>query len=58
MPTVITICALLGVLTASATRATYGTAMWQTLTILTYVQTSDYSAGYRTATFLAGLTIY
>jgi len=58
MPVVITLCALLGVLTASATRAMYGTAMWQPLTILTFVQTSDYTAGCRAATFFAGLSIY
>lgn len=58
MPVVITLCALLGVLTASATRAHFGTAMWQPLTILAYVQSSDYTAGCRAATFFAGLAIY
>jgi NCS1 family nucleobase:cation symporter-1 len=32
--------------------------MWQPLTILTYVQTSEYTAGCRAATFFAGLAIY
>ncbi|KAH8657101.1 permease for cytosine/purines, uracil, thiamine, allantoin-domain-containing protein [Tricladium varicosporioides] len=58
MPIVITICALLGVLTASATRAHFGTAMWQPLTILAYAQSSEYTAGCRAATFFAGLAIY
>jgi nucleobase:cation symporter-1, NCS1 family len=32
--------------------------MWQPLTILTYIQNSDYTLGYRAATFFAGLAIY
>jgi len=58
MPIVITLCALLGVLTASATRAHFGEAMWQPLTILSYIQSSNYTAGGRAATFFAGLAIY
>lgn len=58
MPIVITLCALLGVLTASATREAYGTAMWQPLTILSFIQTQHYTAGARAATFFAGLAIY
>lgn len=58
MPVVITLCALLGVLTASATKEHFGTAMWQPLTILTYIQTHNYGPGGRAATFFAGLAIY
>jgi NCS1 family nucleobase:cation symporter-1 len=58
MPIVITMCALLGVLTASATRDHYGTAMWQPLTILLFVQKEEYTAGCRAATFFAGLAIW
>lgn len=58
MPVVITLCAILGVLTASATRGHYGTAMWQPLTILSYVQTESYGPGGRAATFFAGLAIW
>lgn len=58
LPLTITICALLGVLTASATRAKYGEAMWQPLTILTFVQKENYNAGGRAATFFAGLAIW
>jgi NCS1 family nucleobase:cation symporter-1 len=58
LPLTITLCALLGVLTASATRAKYGEAMWQPLTILTFVQKENYNAGGRAATFFAGLAIW
>ncbi|EPE24965.1 hypothetical protein GLAREA_11546 [Glarea lozoyensis ATCC 20868] len=58
MPVVITLCALLGTLTASATKAHYGKAMWQPLTILSFIQTEHYTAGARAATFFAGLAIY
>lgn len=58
MPVVITLCALLGVLTASATKSHYGTTMWQPLTILTFAQNESYNAGGRAATFFAGLAIW
>lgn len=58
MPVVITLCALLGVLTASATKEHFGEAMWQPLTILTYIQTNNYTPGGRAATFFAGFAIY
>lgn len=58
MPVIITLCALLGVLTASATHAHYGTAMWQPLTILAFVQNDSYTAGCRAAPFFAGLAIW
>ncbi|RDW73035.1 putative permease-2 [Coleophoma cylindrospora] len=58
MPVVITICALLGVLTASATKAIYGESYWQPLTLLQMVQQTEYTAGCRAATFFAGLAIY
>ena len=58
MPVCITICALLGVLTASATRARYGTSMWQPLSILTFAQEEHYTAGGRALTFFAGLSIW
>lgn len=58
MPVVITMCAILGVLTASATRAHYGKSMWQPLTILSYIQTDSYTPGSRAGTFFAGLAIW
>tara|TARA_R110002060_G_scaffold39912_1_gene51114 strand:+ start:201 stop:839 length:639 start_codon:yes stop_codon:yes gene_type:complete len=58
LPIVITLCALLGVITASATRAHYGTSMWQPLVILQFAQDETYSAGARAATFFAGLAIW
>lgn len=58
LPLTITLCALVGVLTASATRAHYGTAMWQPLTILTFAQKESYTAGGRAATFFAGMAIF
>jgi NCS1 family nucleobase:cation symporter-1 len=58
LPVVITLCAFLGVLTASATQAHYGTTMWQPLDILTFAQTEYYTAGGRAATFFAGLAIW
>lgn len=58
MPVVITICALLGVLTASATRAIYGESYWQPLSLLQMVQKTEYTAGCRAGTFFAGLAIY
>lgn len=58
MPICITICALLGVLTASATRARYGTSMWQPLVILEFAQNEHYTAGGRALTFFAGLSIW
>ena len=58
MPIVITLCALLGVLTASATHEHFGKAMWQPLAILAYIQDSDYTPRCRAATFFAGLAIY
>ncbi|EXJ82047.1 hypothetical protein A1O1_08116 [Capronia coronata CBS 617.96] len=58
LPVCITICGLLGILTASATRSHYGTAMWQPLDILTYAQTNYYTSGGRALTFFAGLAIW
>ncbi|KEY68266.1 hypothetical protein S7711_07020 [Stachybotrys chartarum IBT 7711] len=58
MPICITMCALLGVLTASATRAHYDTPMWQPLSILTFAQTEFYTPGGRALTFFAGLAIW
>jgi NCS1 family nucleobase:cation symporter-1 len=58
MPVCITICALLGVLTASATRARYGTSMWQPLVILEFAQKEYYTPGGRALTFFAGLSIW
>ena len=57
MPIGITLCALLGTLTASATHAKFGTTMWQPLTILSFVQNRSYTAGCRAATFFAGFAI-
>jgi NCS1 family nucleobase:cation symporter-1 len=57
MPVVITICALLGAITASATKAHYGTVYWQPLTYLQYVQKTEYTPGARAAIFFAGLAI-
>lgn len=58
MPVCITLCAILGVLTASATRASYGKAMWQPLVILDFAQREHYTAGGRALTFFAGLSIW
>lgn len=58
MPIVITLCALLGVLTATATHAHYGSTMWQPLVILEFIQGEQYTAGCRAATFFAGLAIW
>src|SRR5690349_13976916 len=58
MPLSITMCALLGVLTASATRARYGEAMWQPLVILNFAQKEHYTAAGRALTFFAGLAIW
>lgn len=58
MPVCIALCALLGVLTACATKAAYGTAMWQPLTILEYAQVHFYTPGGRALTFFAGLAIW
>ncbi|PVH99763.1 hypothetical protein DM02DRAFT_642803 [Periconia macrospinosa] len=58
MPICIGLCALLGVLTACATRAHYGTAMWQPLVILEFAQKSFYTPGGRALTFFAGLSIW
>jgi NCS1 family nucleobase:cation symporter-1 len=58
MPIVITLCSLLGVLTASATKAHYGTTYWQPLTYLQYVLKTKYTSGSRAALFFAGLAIF
>lgn len=58
LPVCITLCALLGVLTASATHARFGQPMWQPLTILTFAQTEYYTAAGRALTFFAGLAIW
>ena len=58
IPLCITICGLLGVLTASATRAHYGEAMWQPLDILYFIQKENYNATGRALTFFAGLGIW
>jgi nucleobase:cation symporter-1, NCS1 family len=58
MPICISICALLGILTASATRAHYGESMWQPLVILEFAQNEHYTAGGRALTFFAGLAIW
>lgn len=58
MPITITLCALLGVLTASATKAHYGTSYWQPLTYLQFIQKTEYTAGGRAGTFFAGLSIF
>jgi len=58
MPIVITLCSLLGVITASATKAHYGTTYWQPLTYLQFVLKSEYKAGSRAALFFAGLAIF
>lgn len=58
MPIVITLCSLLGVLTASATKAHYGTTYWQPLTYLQFVLKSEYTAGSRAALFFAGMAIF
>src|SRR5687767_10534622 len=58
LPFSITLCALLGVLTASATRAHYGESMWQPLVILNFAQTNHYTSGGRALTFFAGLAIW
>jgi nucleobase:cation symporter-1, NCS1 family len=58
MPVCITLCAILGVLTASATNATYGKPMWQPLVILSFAQQEHYTAGGRALTFFAGLSIW
>lgn len=58
MPVCISLCALLGILTASATRAHYGETMWQPLVILEFAQNEYYTAGGRALTFFAGLSIW
>lgn len=58
MPVCITLCALLGVLTASATTERYGKPMWQPLVILDFAQREHYTAGGRALTFFAGLSIW
>lgn len=58
MPVVITLCSLLGVITASATKAHHGTTYWQPLTYLQYVLKTEYTAGSRAALFFAGAAIF
>lgn len=58
MPICITMCGLLGVLTASATRAHYEEAMWQPLQILYFIQDDSYNSAGRALTFFAGLAIW
>lgn len=53
-PITITICALLGVLTTSATVTLYGQAIWNPLYLLQYVQSSEYTPACRAGTFFVG----
>lgn len=58
MPVCITLCGLLGVLTASATLAHDGKAQWQPLVILYFIQNESYTPAGRALTFFAGLAIW
>jgi nucleobase:cation symporter-1, NCS1 family len=58
LPICITMCATLGVFTASATKARFGETMWQPLAILAFTQEEYYTAGGRALTFFAGLAIW
>jgi nucleobase:cation symporter-1, NCS1 family len=58
IPICVTLCALLGILTASATFAHDGETQWQPLKILAFIQEESYTPAGRALTFFAGLAIW
>lgn len=54
-PLVVAVSAIFGILVTSACRALYGEILWQPMTLLGHIQTTDYSATTRAGTFFAGL---
>ncbi len=53
-----TVCALLGIATTSAVKEKYGTAIWNPISLLSYLQTNNYDAATRAGTFFAGLGFF
>lgn len=53
-----TVCALLGIATTSAVKQMYGTAIWNPILLLSYLQTNDYNSATRAGTFFAGMGFF
>ncbi|RDW85993.1 hypothetical protein BP5796_04318 [Coleophoma crateriformis] len=58
LPIVVTVCAVFGVLTTTATAEMYGVVQWNPILLLEYAQTVSYTPACRAATFFAGFGMF